>query len=120
MEQLKQYNTDIHIRIPIELDQKIVTYCDTLRKRTKTEGVKELIKIGLFTFENWTQIQKEPHKLEELHHQLKEGELVDFIQTMEHRDFDIMFKIFKNEHLARYGSKSINSFISSSVRKESE
>ena len=116
----KEYNTDIHIRIPIDLDQKIDTYCNTLRKKTKTEGVKELLKIGLFTFENWTLMKKEPHRLEELHKQLKEGELVDFIQNMEHRDFEIMFDIFKTEHKARYGSKSVDSFISSTLNKKSE
>jgi hypothetical protein len=101
----------------MELDKKIDTYCNTLQKKTKTEGVKELLKIGLFTFENWTQIQKEPHKLEELHKQLKEGNLVDFIQNMEHRDFEIMFDIFKTEHKARYGSRSVDSFISANLKR---
>jgi hypothetical protein len=109
---MKQYNTDIHIRIPIELDQKIDTYCNALRKKTKTEGVKELLKIGLFTFENWTHIKNDPNKLEELHKQMQEGNLVDYIQNMKHRDFEIMFEIFKTEHKARYGCKS-NNLISS-------
>ena len=108
----KEYKVDLHVRISIPLDQKIEVYCNTLRKRTKSEGIKELLEIGLFTFENWTLIKKEPHRLEELHNQLKEGELVDYIQNMEHRDFEIMYDIFKNEHKARYGSK-YNTFISS-------
>jgi hypothetical protein len=108
----KEYNIDLHLRIPIPLDQKIDTYCNTLRKRTKTDGIRELIEIGLFTFENWSKIRRDPHTLEVLHKQLKEGELVDYIQNMEHRDFEIMFEIFKTEHKARYGSKS-NAFISS-------
>ena len=102
----KEYNVDLHVRIPIPVDQKIVSYCNVLKKRTKAEGIKELLEIGLFTFENWTLIKKEPHRLEELHNQMKEGTLVDFIQKMEHRDFEIMFDIFKTEHKARYGSKS--------------
>ena len=108
----KEYKVDLHVRISIPLDQKIEVYCNTLRKRTKSEGINELLEIGLFTFENWTLIKKEPHRLEELHNQLKEGELVDYIQNMEHRDFEIMYDIFKNEYKARYGSKS-NTFISS-------
>ena len=108
----KEYSIDLHIRIPISLDQRIETYYNTLKRRTKTDAIKELLEIGLFTYENWSQIKKEPNKLEELHKQMKEGELVDFIQNMEHRDFEIMYDIFKNEHKARYGSKS-NTFISS-------
>ena len=108
----KEYSIDLHIRIPISLDQRIETYYSTLKKRTKTDAIKELLEIGLFTFENWSQIKKEPNKLEELHKQMKEGELVDSIQTMNQRDFTLMFEIFKTENKARYGSKS-NSLISS-------
>src|SRR5688500_15328160 len=97
----KEYNTDLHVRIPIPLDQKIESYCNTLGKRTKAEGIKELLKIALFTVENWTLIKKEPHKLEELHKQLKEGELVDYIQNMDLRELEIIFDIFKTEHKAR-------------------
>ena len=108
----KEYSIDLHVRIPIPLDQRIISYCNTLGKRNKAEGVKELLDVGLFTFENWTLIKKDPNRIEELHKQMKEGELVDSIQNMDQRDFEIMFKIFKTEHKARYGSKS-NSLISS-------
>jgi hypothetical protein len=109
---IKEYNVDLHVRIPIPLDQKIVSYCNTLKKRSKAEGIKELLEIALFTVENWTLIKKDPNRIEELHKQFKEGELVDSIQNMDQRDFDIMFKIFKTEYKARYGSKS-NTLISS-------
>ena len=101
----KEYNVDLHVRIPIPLDQRIVSYCNTLRKRNKAEGIKELLEIGLFTFENWTRIKEEPNRLEELHKQLKEGELVDSIQSMDLREFELMFDIFKTEQKARNGSK---------------
>ena len=109
---IKEYNVDLHVRIPIPLDQKIVSYCSTLRKRSKAEGIKELLEIALFTVENWTLLKKDPNRIEELHKQFKEGELVDSIQSMDQRDFEIMFDIFKTEHKARYGSKS-NDLISS-------
>ena len=109
---IKEYNVDLHVRIPIPLDQRIVSYCNTLKKRNKAEGIKELLDIGLFTVENWTLIKKDPNRIEELHKQFKEGELVDSIQNMDQRDFTLMFEIFKTEHKARYGSKS-NSLISS-------
>ena len=109
----------MHIRIPITLDQRIETYYNTLKKRTKTDAIKELLEIGLFTFENWSQIKKEPNKLEELHKQMKEGELVDFIQGMDPREFEIMFDIFKTEYKARYGSKAGN-FISLNRKKEGD
>ena len=112
----KEYSIDLHIRIPISLDQRIETYYSTLKKRTKTDAIKELLEIGLFTFENWSQIKKEPNKLEELHKQMKEGELVDSIQSMDPREFEIMFDIFKTECKARYGSKASN-FISSIEKK---
>ena len=108
----KEYNVDLHVRIPIPLDQKIVSYCSTLRKRSKAEGVKELLEIALVIVENWTLLKKDPNRIEELHKQFKEGELVDSIQRMSHRDFEIMFDIFKTEHKARYDSKS-NNLISS-------
>lgn len=114
----KEYNIDLHVRIPIPLDQRIVSYCNTLRKRNKAQGVKELIDIGLFTFENWTQIKKEPNRIEELHKQLKEGELVDSIQTMDQRDFEIIYDIFKIEYKARYGLKS-DAFLSSIEKSNS-
>jgi hypothetical protein len=37
---------------------------------------------------------------------MKEGELVDSIQSMDQREFEIIFDIFKTEHKARYDSKS--------------
>ena len=104
----KEYSVDLHIRIPINLDQRIETYYNTLKKRTKTDAIKELLEIGLFTFENWSQIKKEPNKLEELYKQMKEGELVDSIQGINPREFEIMFDIFKTEYKARYGSKADN------------
>jgi hypothetical protein len=36
---------------------------------------------------------------------------------MEHRDFEIMFDIFKTEHKARYGSRSVDSFISANLKR---
>ena len=60
------HSTDLHIRIPISLDQRIETYYNISKKRTKTDAIKELLEIGLFTFENWSQIKKEPDKLQEL------------------------------------------------------
>ncbi|HSF50878.1 MAG TPA: hypothetical protein VLA74_08980 [Nitrososphaeraceae archaeon] len=112
----KEYSIDLHIRIPISLDQRIETYYNTLKKRTKTDAIKELLEIGLFTYENWSQIKKEPNKLEELYKQMKEGELVDSIQGMDPREFEIMFDIFKTEHKARYGSKAANPIYS--IEKE--
>jgi hypothetical protein len=108
----KEYNIDLHVRIPISLDQEIISYCSKLRKRNKAEGIKELLKIALFTVENWTLIKKNPNQAEELHKQLREGELVDSIQALDQREFELMFDIFKNEHKSRYGSKS-NNLISS-------
>ena len=93
----KEYSTDLHTRILISLDQRIETYHSTLKKRTKTDAIKKLLEIGLFTFENWSQIKKEPNKLEELYKQMKEGELVDSIQGMDQLEFEIMFDIFKTE-----------------------
>jgi hypothetical protein len=109
---LKEYNVDLHVRIPIPLDQKIVSYCNTLRKRSKAEGIKELLEIALVTVENWTLIRKDPNRIEELHKQFREGELVDTIQNMDHREFEIMFDIFKTEQKARNGSK-FNDLVSS-------
>jgi hypothetical protein len=109
---IKEYNVDLHVRIPIPLDQRIVSYCNKLRKRNKAEGIKELLEIALVFVENWTLLKKDPNKIEELHAQFKEGELVDSIQNMDQRDFKIMFDIFKTEQKARYGSKS-NGLISS-------
>ena len=109
---IKEYNVDLHVRIPIPLDQRILSYCNRLKKRNKAEGIKELLDIGLFIVENWTQIKKDPNRIEELHKQFKEGELVDSIQNMDQREFEIMFDIFKTEQKARYGSK-FNGLISS-------
>ena len=47
---------------------------------------------------------------------MKEGELVDFIQGIDPREFEIMFDIFKTEHKARYGSKAANPIYS--IEKE--
>ena len=109
---MKEYNVDLHVRIPIPLDQKIVSYCSNLRKRSKAEGIKELLEIALVTVENWTLIKKDPNRIEEIYKQFREGDLVDSIQNMDQREFEIMFDIFKIEHKARYGSKS-NGLISS-------
>ena len=109
---MKQYNVDLHVRIPIPLDQRIESYCNTLRKRSKAEGIKELIEIALVTVENWTLIKKDPNRIEEIHKQFSEGELVDSIQNMDQRDFKIIFDIFKTENKARYGSK-FNGLLSS-------
>ena len=108
----KEYNVDLHVRIPIPLNQKIVSYCNNLRKRNKAEGIKELLEIALVTVENWTLIKKDPNRIEELQNQFREGELVDSIQSMDQREFEIMFDIFKTEYKARYGSK-FNDLISS-------
>jgi hypothetical protein len=108
----REYNVDLHVRIPIPLDQKIVSYCNNLRKRSKAEGIKELLEIALVTVENWTQIKKDPNRIEEIYKQFKEGELVDSIQNMDQREFEIMFDIFKTEHKARNGSK-LHSLVSS-------
>ena len=115
---MKEYNVDLHVRIPIPLDQKIVSYCNNLRKRNKAEGIKELLEIALVTVENWTLIKKDPNLIEELHKQFKEEKLVDSIQSMDQREFEIILDIFKIEYKARYGSKS-NALISSMDKSDS-
>ncbi len=102
----REYSIDLHIRIPISLDQNIETYCNDQNKRNKTEGIKQLIQIGLFIVEKWELLKKEPNRLEELYQQLKEGELVDSIQKISSRDLEIMFDIFKTEYSARSKSMS--------------
>ena len=111
---------ELHIKIPFPLDQKIVTYCNNLHKNSKVEAIRELLEFALSMVENMSKLRKDPTLVERLHEQFQEGDLVDSIQTMSPRDFQVMLKIFEIEKMARYGSKSkssVESYISAKLEK---
>jgi metal-responsive CopG/Arc/MetJ family transcriptional regulator len=99
------YSIDMHVRIPLSLMEKIEAFCKTMNKRNRNEGVRDLLKVALIFHENALLIQKNPNRIEEIHNQLKEGELVDSIQKIQGKDFHILYDIVVSEYKARFGSK---------------
>ncbi len=90
---------DIHIHVTAELYEKIQRFCE-IDKYNTTEGIKELLEVGLFLSERLSEIKekrKHPELLEEIHNQLKEGGLVDYVQRMNPKDFDLISSIFETE-----------------------
>ena len=94
---------------------------NNLNKRNRNEGIRELLELGLSIVEQWSKIRKDPTLVDALYEQFREGDLVDSIQTMNQRDFEVMFKIFETERMARFGSssKSVESYISANLEKSS-
>lgn len=94
---------DIHIHTPMELYEKIESFCE-INKYNTSEGIKELLQVGLFLSARLSEIKekiKNPELLEEIHNQLKEGGLVDFVQRMNAKDFELISSIFDTEKKAR-------------------
>jgi metal-responsive CopG/Arc/MetJ family transcriptional regulator len=98
------YFVDIHSLLPIDLVEKIERYCERYHKANRSEGIRELIEVGLLISERRSEIEekrKHPELLEEIHNQLIEGGLVDFVQRMNAKDFNIISSIFETEKKAR-------------------
>jgi hypothetical protein len=107
---IKNYRVDIHIKLPITLDQRLDDFCLRYKKKHKSEAINEILEIGLFVIDKSNEIKNEPSKFDEVYKQLKEGDLVDQIQNLNERDFRIIYDILKTESAARYGKK--NHFLS--------
>lgn len=99
----KNYTIDIHIKLPIVLNERVDDFCLRYKKRYKSDGIKEILEIGLFVIDKWSELKNEPTKFDEIYKQLKEGDLVDRIQNLDEREFRIIHDIFKTESTARYG-----------------
>ncbi len=95
---------DMHLKIPIRFLKKIDRFCEQYRRESRAEGIRSLIDIALLCVDNWQKI-KNPEIVDEMHKQFEEGTIVDDIQKMDRKQFDILFSIFTTEHKTRYGKQ---------------
>lgn len=99
-EELVPSHTLCH-KIPYALLIKIDNYVKQARKHSRTEAINELLELALFLAENMKRIQ-DPQLMTEIHSQLKEGGLVDFVQTLTPKDFEVIHSIFQTEWKSRF------------------
>lgn len=99
------YSIDLHVRIPVSLMERIEVFCKNMKKTNRNQGVRNILQLGLDFYEKSLLIQKNPNMIEEIYGQLKEGELVDSIQNIQGKDFEILHDIIISEYNARNNSK---------------
>ena len=99
-EELVPSHTLCH-KIPYSLLIKIDHYVGHARKHSRTEAINELLELALFIAENMKRIQ-DPELMSEIHSQLKEGGLVDYVQKLTPKDFEVIHSIFEVEHKSRF------------------
>jgi len=101
-EDLKQL---VHFNLPLEILDRIDEYVRTSKKHlSRVAAVIELLKAGLWMAEKKEELEKifkNPHLMDEITGQLKEGGLVDFVQRMDTREFMVVWEIFKTEAKSR-------------------
>jgi len=96
---------DVHINIPVGLLKRIDEFCEKYHKNYRTDGLRNLVEVGLVCIENWDKMKSRPDVIEELYRQLEEGTLVDEIQKMDNKQFKILHSIFETENMARTSIK---------------
>jgi len=106
MVQMRKYEATRDIHFTISLDQliEIDKFCDSHYKSSRNEGIRKLIEVGLTCINNWSKITN-PEVLDQLHSQFEEGTIVDDIQKMQPKQFDVLYSIFTTEHKVRYGKQ---------------
>jgi metal-responsive CopG/Arc/MetJ family transcriptional regulator len=106
MKKLEDYEGywDLHLKLPMKLVKKLDRFCEQYRRDSRAEGIRSLLDIALLCVDNWQKIQS-PEIVEELHRQFKEGSIVDDIQKMDRKQFEILYSVFQTEHKTRYGKQ---------------
>lgn len=94
----------VHFNLPLEILDDIDQYVKTYNKDSRVSAVKDLLRVGIW-FANkkheFETIFNNPHLMDEITGQLKEGGLVDFVQRMDAYQFQVVWSIFKTEARAR-------------------
>jgi hypothetical protein len=95
---------ECHLRIPMNIVKKLDRFCEQYRRNSRNEGIRSLLDISLLCVENWQKIQN-PELVDELHRQFQEGTIVDDIQKMDRKQFEVLYSIFNDERKSRGYSK---------------
>jgi len=108
LEQLADATQMIHASLPLRLVTKIDDYVenDPIGKanNSRTAAIRELLTVGLWFAtrrKEFEDIFKNPELMEEIQSQLSEGGLVDYVERMNWKQFQVVWSIFKTEAKAR-------------------
>lgn len=94
----------VHFSLPLEILDDIDQYAKENNRVSRVAAVKDLLKVGIWFAKKkheFETIFHNPHLMDEITGQLKEGGLVDFVQRMDTNQFQVIWSIFKTEARAR-------------------
>jgi hypothetical protein len=103
MKGYSDYKTDISMRVPIGFLQKIDEFQERYKQKNRSAALVQLLEIGLFIesklglSETWTS-----QDMQEIKEQLETGQLVDWVAKMDHKRFNTLMNIFREEDKARH------------------
>lgn len=94
----------VHFNLPLDILDEVDEYVKETNKHSRVEAVRDLLRAGLWIAKKKDELEKifrNPHLMDEITGQLKEGGLVDFVQHMDASQFLVVWSIFKTEARAR-------------------
>lgn len=91
---------DLHLPLPIELLKRIDEFAGTFNQATRTIAIIQLVEIGLSIAYNLGKINN-PEIVDQLSVKFKEGQLVDWIRDLDHKQLETVYSILKTEYEER-------------------
>lgn len=93
-------DTVLYHRIPVDLYQKIIDFINKRHYTSRTSAMNDLLAIGLVTTNNIDKIQ-DPELVSELRSQIHEGNLVQYIESLNPSQIEVLWSIVDNEMKTR-------------------
>jgi len=88
---------DLHLPLPIQLLKRIDDFAETFNQATRTIAIIQLLEIGLSIAYNLGKINN-PEIVDQLSVKFKEGQLVDWISELDHKQLETVYSILKTEY----------------------
>jgi hypothetical protein len=88
---------DLHLRLSIDLLKRIDEFATTFNQATRTIAIIQLLEIGLSIAYNLGKINN-PEIVDQLSVKFKEGQLVDWIRDLDHKQLETVYSILKTEY----------------------
>lgn len=94
-------NEFVGIRVPLDMSNRIEALIKDWKLKTKTEAYLHMISLGLKVYEMKERL-REPELVARVKHEITRTSLVDWVETIDDNQVDILLFVLKNEREQRF------------------
>ena len=88
---------ELHLKLTIDLLKRVDDFATMFNQATRTTAIIQLLEMGLSIAYNLSKINN-PEIVDQLSVKFKEGQLVDWIRELNHKQLETVYSILKSEY----------------------